>query len=74
MSRLKCSVQVSAPGSFATPAPMCLVPCQMPKTAPAGSTATAIRPMSMTSIGAAATVPPAWVIFRAVASASSLAR
>jgi hypothetical protein len=65
------SFQVSAPGSLAIWMPLCERACQMPKNAPPGSAAIAIRPTSMTSIGSIATWPPASLILRTVSSASA---
>ena len=65
-----CSLQVKALGAFATWTPVWPRACQTPKAAPVTSVATSIRPTSMTSIGPMTTVPPAPVIFTAVASAS----
>ncbi len=45
--------------------------CQTPNTAPVGSAKNAIRPMSITSIGATTTVPPAAVTLAAASSASA---
>jgi hypothetical protein len=71
MSRLKFSFQHTEPGSLASPSPVWLRACQTPNTAPDGSAATAIRPTSITSMGATSTVPPAAVTLPAVSSASS---
>src|SRR2546430_1004430 len=43
----------------------------MPKTAPVGSANTAMRPMSITSIGSTITPPPAVLTFSATSSASA---
>ena len=65
------SLQQYVPGSLATWAPVCWLGCQRPRTAPIGSANTAIRPASMTSIGAANTVPPLAATLATVASALS---
>ncbi len=51
-------------------APSNVFGCQTPNTAPPGSVKKAIRPMSMTSIGATTTPPPASLTLAAVWSAS----
>ena len=50
---------MTVPGSFTSVAPMCWLACHSATAAPAGSSTNAIRPASMTSNGAIATVPPA---------------
>ena len=72
-SRLMFSFQTIEPGSLARRAPMCWPACQMPKTAPPGSAAIAIRPASMTSIGSIISDPPAALTLAAVSSALSVA-
>jgi hypothetical protein len=68
------SAQFIVPGSPLSCDPMWVPACQIPKTAPAGSAATVIRPESKTSNGSIITVPPAWRTELAIASTSSAAR
>src|SRR6266540_171586 len=67
------SFQETAPGSLASPNPVCVPDCQAQNTAPAGSDAMIIRPRSATSIGSCITWPPAALILAAVCSTSSVA-
>ena len=68
------SFQMTAPGSFTSVAPMCWLACHSATAAPAGSRTNAIRPASITSNGAIATLPPAASTRPAASSAESMAR
>ena len=61
------------PGSFARPAPGWSLASHTLKWAPVGSTATSMRPASKIENGSTSTVPPAFAMASAVASASALA-
>ena len=66
------SVQHSVFGSVTASRPLVSPGCQTAKFAPDGSANWAIRPAVNTSMGAARTVPPAWVTASAAASASGV--
>lgn len=53
---------------------MCDAACHSPNAAPAGSTSTAIEPISLTAIGATIVVAPASIAAAAVAWMSWVAR
>jgi len=68
------SFQMTVPGSFTRVAPMCWLACHSATAAPAGSSTNAIRPASMTSNGAIATLPPAASTLATASSTESTAR
>ena len=65
---------MTAPGSFTSVAPMCLLACHSATAAPDGSMTNAIRPASMTSNGAIATCRPAASTWAVASSTESTAR
>jgi len=69
--RVSNSFQHNELGSLTRSAPVKLFGCQTPNTAPVGSAKSAIRPMSITSIGSTTTLPPAALTLAAVSSASA---
>ena len=65
------SLHDHVPGSFTSCEPGWSPGCHTEKNAPTGSTKTAMRPCSNTSIGGTITCPPAALTFSAVSSALS---
>ena len=68
------SFQLIVPGSFTSVAPMCWSACHSATGAPDGSMTNDIRPASMTSNGAIATLPPAASTLAVASSTESTAR